>query len=371
MRFVDAGGGNLRLNIRGLPKQTIAGLPQPKVKCPLMSLAKGSNFQSIYLKTYRVMLSARVLEEKLASLYRSSLIKGGVFLGRGQEALSASLGIHLRKGDIFAPLIRDQAGRMAFGDTILDTLRTYLGSQLGSMRGRDGNIHRGRPREGYYAMISHLGAMIPVVSGALMARRFRGESGVVGATCIGDGGTSTGAFHEGLNVAAVEKLPLVLVIANNQYAYSTPNTRQFACEDLLDKAAGYGVAGHHVDATDLADCLRVMETAIRAAREGGGPQMIVGKLLRLVGHGEHDDGSYVDPQLKNAAIGRDCLKLAEHHLLAQGWATEQEIAEWRRLAMDEVDQTTAKVLREPAPDPAEEEWCALADKRLVDNYAEV
>ena len=121
--------------------------------------------RSEYLKAYRIMLMARVLEEKLASLYRAGLIKGGVFLGRGQEALSVSVGINLRKGDIFAPLIRDQAGRMAFGDSVLDTLRTYLGSQLGSMRGRDGNIHRGRPREGYYAMISHLGAMIPVIAG--------------------------------------------------------------------------------------------------------------------------------------------------------------------------------------------------------------
>ena len=102
--------------------------------------------RSEYLKAYRIMLMARVLEEKLASLYRAGLIKGGVFLGRGQEALSVSVGINLRKGDIFAPLIRDQAGRMAFGDSVLDTLRTYLGSQLGSMRGRDGNIHRGRPR---------------------------------------------------------------------------------------------------------------------------------------------------------------------------------------------------------------------------------
>ena len=152
-----------------------------------------------YLKAFRFMLLARVLEEKLATLYRAGLIKGGVFLGRGQEALSVSIGISLRQGDIFAPLIRDQAGRLAFGDTVLDTLRTYLGSQLGSMRGRDGNIHRGRPREGYYAMISHLGAMIPVVAGGLMARRFRGETGGVGVTCLGDGGTSTGAFHEGVN----------------------------------------------------------------------------------------------------------------------------------------------------------------------------
>lgn len=315
------------------------------------------------------MLQARILEEKLASLYRSGAIKGGVFLGKGQEALSVSVGIHLRKGDIFAPLIRDQAGRMAFGDTVLDTLRTYLGSQLGSMRGRDGNIHRGRPREGYYVMISHLGAMIPVVAGALMARRMRGETGVVGATCLGDGGTSTGAFHEGLNVAAVEKLPLVLVIANNQYAYSTPLSRQFACKDLIDKAAGYGVTAHRVDGTDLGACLEVLGMAVRNAREGGGPQMVVGTLLRLVGHGEHDDASYVVPELKNSAVGRDCLKVCEDFLVGNGWAAAAEIAAWRAEAKEEVDTTAARVQREPSPDPAEEEWMAISETRYADNFA--
>ncbi|HEY5952787.1 MAG TPA: thiamine pyrophosphate-dependent dehydrogenase E1 component subunit alpha [Terrimicrobiaceae bacterium] len=313
-----------------------------------------------YLKAFRIMLMARVLEEKLASLYRAGAIKGGVFLGRGQEALSVSVGIHLRKGDIFAPLIRDQAGRMAFGDTALDTLRTYLGSQQGSMRGRDGNIHRGRPREGYYAMISHLGAMIPVVAGGLMARRFRGETGIVGATCLGDGGTSTGAFHEGLNVAAVEKLPLVLVVANNQYAYSTPNDRQFACKDLLDKAAGYGVTGRRVDATDLADCLKVVGSAIELARRGGGPQLVVGDLLRLVGHGEHDDAAYVDPKLKSAHLGRDCLAVSEEFLIQKNWASAEQILRWRAEVKDEVDVTAAKVQREPPPDPSEEDWKAAS-----------
>ena len=109
------------------------------------------------------------------------------------------------------------------------------------MRGRDGNVHRGKPQEGYLPMISHLGAMISVVNGVLFARRMKGITGIVGATCIGEGATSTGAFHEALNQAAVEKLPLVLVVANNQYAYSTPNSRQFACDDLADKAVGYGV----------------------------------------------------------------------------------------------------------------------------------
>jgi pyruvate dehydrogenase E1 component alpha subunit/2-oxoisovalerate dehydrogenase E1 component alpha subunit len=319
-----------------------------------------------YLETYRVMLVARVVEEKLAGMYRAGLIKGGVFLGKGQEALSASLGRNLRRGDLFAPLIRDQAGRMAFGDTTLDTFRTYLGSHLGSMRGRDGNIHRGRPTEGYYAMISHLGAMISVVCGGLMARRFRGETGIVGATCIGDGGTSTGSFHEGLNLAAVERLPLVLVVANNQYAYSTPTNRQFACADLVDKAIGYGVTGHSVDGTNLADCLRVVGGAVRDARAGKGPQLVVATLLRLVGHGEHDDASYVDERLRAADLGRDCLVLAEHEMAERGWATEAEIAAWRTEAEEEIDSTAARVLREAGPDPAEEEWSAISSGELLD-----
>jgi len=322
-----------------------------------------------FINAYRVMLLARVLEEKLASLYRGGMIKGGVFLGRGQEALSVSVGLHLRKGDIYAPLIRDQAGRMAFGDTVLDTLRTYLGSQLGPMRGRDGNIHRGRPREGYYAMISHLGAMIPAVTGALLARRMKGESGIVGATCLGDGGTSTGAFHEGLNAAAVEKLPLVLVVANNQYAYSTPNSRQFACRDLVDKAVGYGVAGHKVDATDLEQCLLTLRKAVRAARKGEGPQLVVGDLLRLVGHGEHDDAGYVDPALKTSPLGRDCLLLAEEKIIANQWAARPETSAWRHEAEEEVNSTLDIVRLEPGPSPEEDDWMAYSKSEFAEHYA--
>jgi acetoin:2,6-dichlorophenolindophenol oxidoreductase subunit alpha len=193
-----------------------------------------------------------------------------------------------------------------------------------------------------------------------MARRFRGETSVVGATCLGDGGTSTGAFHEGLNVAAVEKLPLVLVLANNQYAYSTPTCRQFACSDLLHKAKGYGVTGYRADGTDLADCLRIIGAAVKAAREGGGPQLVVGELLRLVGHGEHDDAAYVDPSLKAAHVGRDCLKVSEKFLLDKKWASSEQLAAWRAEAKKEVDATAAKVQREPSPDPQEEDWRAVS-----------
>ena len=323
-----------------------------------------------YLRAYRWMLLGRILDEKFASLYRAGKIHGGVFIGRGQEALSVAIGQSLRKGDIFAPLIRDQAGRLAFGESALDAARTYLGSVLGPMRGRDGNVHRGRPKEGYLPMISHLGAMIPVVNGMLLARRFKGVTGTVGATCLGEGGTSTGAFHEGLNQAAVERLPLVLIVANNQYAYSTPSSRQFACRTLVDRAAGYGVEGHSVDGTDLTACLKVVGEAVANARDGRGPQLVVARLLRLCGHGEHDDAGYVDPKLKQSPIGRDCLKVAEEYLLQQNWAERETMVAWRNEATQKVEEAVAKAQREPAPDPYKENWCALASKHLTEVHDE-
>lgn len=314
------------------------------------------------------MVLARVMDDKFASLYRAAKIHGGVFLGRGQEALSVAAGLALREGDIFAPLIRDQAGRLAFGEPILDAVRSYLGSVLGPSRGRDGNIHRGRPREGLLAMISHLGAMISVVNGALLARRMKGFTGTVGVACIGDGATSTGAFHEAINQAAVEKLALVLIVADNQYAYSTPTARQFACHSLVDRATGYGVQGHTLDATDLSACLRVVGEAVARARADEGPQLVVARLLRLCGHGEHDDAGYVDAKLKCAPMGRDCLKVSEEYLLQHSWADAATLAAWRSEAIQKTEETVAKVQREPTPDPYKEDWTPLATKHLVEGH---
>lgn len=321
-----------------------------------------------HLAAYRFMLCARLLDDKMAALYRAGKIQGGVFLGRGQEALSVAVGLSLRKTDVFAPLIRDAAGRLAFGESVLDSVRTFLGSSLGPMRGRDGNVHRGKPREGYLAMISHLGAMISVVNGILLARRFKKISGTVGATCIGDGATSTGSFHEALNQAAVEKLPLVLVVANNQYAYSTPTNRQFACEDLGDKAVGYGVTAHSVDGTNLTECLKIVGEAVALARRGQGPQLVVARLLRLCGHGEHDDAGYILPELKNSPLGRDCLKVAEENILKQNWTEPGQLAVWRSNIIQEIEEAVAQAQREPAPDPFAEEWRALASEHLSETH---
>jgi pyruvate dehydrogenase E1 component alpha subunit/2-oxoisovalerate dehydrogenase E1 component alpha subunit len=324
--------------------------------------------RDMHLTAYRFMLLARMLDDKLAALYRAGKIHGGVFLGRGQEALSAATGLSLKKGDVFAPLIRDTAGRLAFGESVLDAVRTYLGSTLGPMRGRDGNVHRGRPQEGYLPMVSHLGAMISVVNGVLFARRLKGVTGAVGAACIGDGATSTGSFHEALNQAAVEKLPLVLVVANNQYAYSTPTSRQFACRDLADKAVGYGVEVQSVDGTDLAACLKVVGNAVTRARAGRGPQMVIATLLRLCGHGEHDDAGYIDPKLKASPIGRDCLKVAEEQLLRQKWADAAALAALRGQIIREIEEAVAQAQREPTPDPFAEDWRAISTGHLNEGH---
>src|SRR6478736_4209684 len=270
-----------------------------------------ASIRELHIKAYRIMLLARVLDDKFASLYRAGKIHGGVFLGRGQEALSVSLGLALQKGDVFAPLIRDTAGRLALGEPILDAVRTYLGSPLGPMRGRDGNIHRGRPQEGLLPMISHLGAMVSVLVGSLMAKRGRGEKNFVGLTTIGEGGMQTGATHEGLNIAAVEHVPLVVVATNNHYAYSTPNDREFACASLVDRARGYGFVGYELDGTDLAQCLEVIGTAVKRARAGRPPQLVVASVLRLAGHGEHDDFSYVPKEIYGEPFACDCLQRTE------------------------------------------------------------
>lgn len=321
-----------------------------------------------FLEAFRWMLLTRTLEEKLVSLYRGGLITGGVYIGKGQEAVSVACGLFLKKSDVFAPLIRDQAGRSAFGEPLLDVTRTYLGSRLGPMRGRDGNIHRGRPQENQLAMVSHLGAMISVTVGALMAKRFKGEKGFVGLACIGEGGMQTGAFHEGMNIAAVEQVPLVIVATNNHYAYSTSNDREFACHDLVDRAIGYGFEGYSLDGTDLNACLEVIGGAVKRARAGRPPQLVVASVLRLSGHGEHDDASYVTEEMKREPFARDCLKVAEQTISDLNLVDAKTLVEWRKEAVAKVDEAIATAQKEAPPEGDKEDWCALSTRDLVDQF---
>ena len=319
-----------------------------------------------FLEAFRWMLLSRTLEEKLVSLYRGGQITGGVYIGKGQEAISVASGLFLQKSDIFAPLIRDQAGRSAFGEPLVDVLRTYLGSRQGPMRGRDGNIHRGKPGEGQLAMISHLGAMVSVVVGSLMAKRFHGEKNFVGLSCIGEGGMQTGSFHEGMNIAAIEQVPLVIVATNNHYAYSTPNDREFACTDLVDRAKGYGFEGYSIDGTDLNSCLDVIGSAVQRARAGRPPQLVVASVLRLSGHGEHDDASYVTDEIKRQPFAQDCVKLTEKKIVDLALADAATLKSWKEDAAKQVDDAVAIAQQEPAPDAAKEDWSAISTRELLD-----
>ena len=296
------------------------------------------------------MVMARAFDTKISALYKAGKIFGGVFLGRGHEAVAAAEGVFLRKGyDVYTPFIREQAGRCAWGDSVLETARSYFGSMQGISRGRDGNIHWGHPHEGTLMPISHLGAMASVVAGLMLAKRMQGITDAVGVVCIGDGTTSVGALHEAANLIAVEKLPIVIVVTNNQYAYSTPNANEFACKSLADRGRGYGMTAHECDGTDFLQTLATMQRAIAAARAGEGPQWVVAETLRMCGHGEHDDASYIPAELRAAYADRDPLAVARRQMLEKGWMSEEEADAWEEECRDEVQRSVAQAQKEPTP----------------------
>ena len=319
---------------------------------------------ALRLRLHRLMVLARASDDRMAKLKAQGEVAGSAFLGRGQEAFSGAAGLHLKPGDVFAPCIRDQAGRFAFGETPLDAVRCVLGRRTGQMRGRDGNIHRGDWSRGLLPFISHLGAMLSPVLGVLMSRRLAGTLGdSVGAASIGDGGMSSGAVNEALTVAGVERLPFVLLVADNRYSYSTTSDRTYACAHLVDRAAAFGFAGHRCDGTDADACLKTMFEAVARARAGEGPQMVVATLLRLAGHGEHDDASYVDADLKSR-FG-DCVQLASRTLTAEGLISEAGVQRLWDEAKAQVAAALEQVDGEGEPDPEAEDWCAVRERQLT------
>ncbi len=318
------------------------------------------DIKELALRAYRAMVVARAFDTKISSLYKAGKITGGVFLGRGHEAIAASGGVMVQMGkDIFSPFIREQAGRLAYGEPLIEAARSYFGSALGYTRGRDGDVHRGKPDVGYVIPISHLGATVAVVLGELFAHKLDNTmDGRIGMAFCGDGTTSTGAFNEACNLAAVEKLPLVLVVSNNKFAYSTPNVHEFGCRSLIDRGKGFGMEVYEVDGTDLLATLKVFSEAVGKARAGKGPQWILANTLRMCGHGEHDDASYIPQELKAAYAERDPLDVAERQVMEQCWLTQEEIVALKHEAASEVQAAVAQAQREPEPDPFVEDWSA-------------
>ncbi|HJT67998.1 MAG TPA: thiamine pyrophosphate-dependent dehydrogenase E1 component subunit alpha [Pyrinomonadaceae bacterium] len=302
------------------------------------------------LEIYRYLKLTRLVEERLVNLYRQTKVVGGVFRSLGQEATAVGTAYALQPHDFITPLIRDLGAVLVKGIRPREIFAQYMAKAWGPSGGRDLNIHFGDMQKGFIGPISHLGDMIPVMTGILLGARMQKKK-FVGVAYIGDGGMSTGAFHEGLNFAAVQRLPLLVVAEHNHYAYSTPTSLQTAVKDLAEKAAGYGIPAYIVDGNDVIACYEVTKAAADYARRGGGAVLIEAKTYRRKGHAEHDDQRYITPgEIEWWEKNNDPVDRFEKYLLQTG-VTQPQLDAITADVIREIDEDTAWAESSPMPDP--------------------
>ena len=292
----------------------------------------------------------RAVEDRGIKLYYQGRIPGAYFTGWGHEAIAVGATYALGPDDLLAPMHRDLAAYVMRGIPVRRVFAQFLDREGGLTRGRDGNVHMGDPRLGVLPFISHMAASVPVAAGMALACRQRGEARVV-LTFFGDGATSTGAWHEGVNFAAVLRLPLVLVLENNQFAYSTPLHRQTAARSFVDKAAGYGIPGVAVDGNDVLAVFAAAREAVARARGGDGPTLIECRTMRVRGHSEADKSFYVPPELLQEWAARDPIALFERHLCAGGQLSAEEDRAMNERIGREVEEGLAWAEASPEPSP--------------------
>ena len=302
---------------------------------------------------YYWMRLTRSLEEKLVALYRQTKVVGGLFRSLGQEAdaVGSAFALDRSKGDILSPLIRNLGSMLVQGATPLEVLRQYMAKAESPTRGRELNIHFNDLDRGFLGQISHLGDMVPVMCGVTMSFKMRRQPRV-GMVYIGDGAMSTGAFHEGINFAAVQRLPLVIICENNGYAYSTPMRKQTAVQFLVEKAAGYGVSGEQADGNDILAVYETTRRAVDRARAGGGVTMVELITYRRKGHAEHDNQSYVPKEELEAWEARDPIDRYLRRLTEQGWASTADLTALDQRVTAEIDNAVMLCEDEPLPEPA-------------------
>lgn len=297
------------------------------------------------------MAMMRELEDRIErKLYRQGKILGGCYTGRGQEAIPVGSAILSEPNDYVCPSHRDMAALLIRGMTPREILAQYLGRAAGPTGGRDGNMHMGSAEKRLLPIISSIGASIPVASGIALAMKYRGEPGVV-FNYWGDGASSRGDWHEGINFAAVQKLPIVYLCNNNQYAYSTPLNQQMAIENIADRAPGYGIVSEVIDGNDVIAIYQATRRAIAHARAGAGPYMIECKTFRVAGHSAHDAADYVPRELREQWSRKDPILRLQKHMVERGWASESEFKEIRRGILEEIDDAVEWALAQPHPEP--------------------
>ena len=318
------------------------------------SKSDGSLSREQMLELYYYMRLTRSLEERLVNLYRQTKVVGGLFRSLGQEAdaVGSAYALDRTKGDVLSPLIRNLGSMLVQGAKPNEIIKQYMAKGDSPTRGRELNIHYGDLIRGFIGQISHLGDMVPVMAGVTLSFKLRKENRV-GLVYVGDGATSTGAFHEGINFAAVQKCPLVVVVENNGYAYSTPLNKQTAARQLVDKAIGYGIAGDQADGNDVIATYEVTKRAVDRARSGGGVTLVELITYRRKGHAEHDNQSYVPPgEIDRWARENDPIDRYVKRLLGDGFKQEALEATDARVK-DEIDRATDEAEASPMPDPTD------------------
>jgi len=299
---------------------------------------------------YYWMRLTRTLEERLVALYRQTKVVGGLFRSLGQEADSVGSAYALERRDILSPLIRNLGSMLVKGATPVEILKQYMAKGDSPTRGRELNIHFGDTDRGFIGQISPLGDMVPVMAGVTLSFKMRRQDRV-GLVYVGDGATSTGAFHEGINFAAVQRCPLVVIVENNGYAYSTPTSKQTAAKQFVDKAIGYGVPGEQADGNDVLAVYDVTKRAVDRARRGEGVSLIELMTYRRKGHAEHDNQSYVPEgeidrwERENDPLTRYITRLRDEFSI-----TPSEIEAVDDKARRDVDEATDIAERSAPPD---------------------
>jgi len=301
---------------------------------------------------FRLVLLQRLFEDRVIALYRQGRVPGSVYTGRGQEAVAAGAGLALGPDDVVAPLNRELACHFARGVTVADAFRNFLGKGTGPTFGRDGNMHFGSPSTGVFPLVSMLGDLVPVIVGAALAFKRRGEPRVA-MTFLGEGAFSVGDTHEGLNLAGVWQVPAVFVVQSNRYSYSTPVAKQMVNTNIAQRLnGGWSIPAERVDGTDAIAMLDTVRAALERARSGNGPQALEALSVRMHGHAAHDDSRYVPAGMREEFAARfDPVERLSARLLLDGIPADR-IEGVRASAAEEIAAGLEEAETAPAPDPS-------------------
>src|SRR6266704_2820757 len=350
-------GFQIRISTKYAPRKIADGQPRSCLKDTSLTHEQ-------MLELYRYLKVTRLVEERIVNLYRQTKVVGGVYRSLGQEATAVGSAYALRADDFITPIIRDLGACFVKGIRPREILAQYMAKAWGPSGGKDLNVHFGYLDRGFLGPISHLGDMIPVMTGIVLAARMQ-KKDIVALAYIGDGVASTGAFYEGMNFAAVQRLPLIVIAEYNHYAYSTPTRLQTGVRDLAEKAAGYGIPAHIVDGNDVIACYEVTRRAAEYARRGGGAVLIEAKTYRRKGHAEHDDQRYVPAgEIEWWEQHNDPVDRYERYLIEHSVATKEKLEEITADAQREIDEDCAWAESSPMPE-AEQAAYQVFDNSIV------